>query len=130
MNFELAPRNVTEAIPAKELIRSGDMFCILRLDGLDPIILWGTGCTEVSLIAIILYIERIFAMSLCLTNIYTIHDTGTHCGHTVVAVWYEEELYILESQVKSNYWPKDLIQVCAAATTVFVIVYTYEMIRC
>jgi hypothetical protein len=39
------------------------------------------------------------------------HHTGTHCGHTVVAVWHEAELYILESQVKSNYWPKDFIQV-------------------
>lgn len=43
MNFELAPREVTDVIPPKEAIRSGDMFCILRLDGLDPIILWGTG---------------------------------------------------------------------------------------
>ena len=43
MNFNLTKREVTDAVPPKTAIRSGDMFCILRLDGLDPIILWGTG---------------------------------------------------------------------------------------
>lgn len=26
-------------------------------------------------------------------------------------MWHDDELYVLESQTKSNYWPKDLIQV-------------------
>lgn len=43
MNLNLTRREVTDAVPPKTAIRSGDMFCILRLDGLDPIILWGTG---------------------------------------------------------------------------------------
>jgi hypothetical protein len=46
MNFNLTKRTNIDAVPPKEAIRSGDMFCILRLDGLDPIILWGTGTQE------------------------------------------------------------------------------------
>lgn len=48
-----------------------------------------------------------------LSSIVIHGNTGTHCGHTVVAMWHEDELYILESQVKGNYWPKDFIQVRA-----------------
>ena len=50
-------------VPASE-IKSGDYLAILRLDGLDPLIMWGT---------------------------------GGHTGHTAVAVWFGDELYICES---------------------------------
>ena len=36
-------RHITDIIPPEEDIGDGDLFCILRLDGLDPLINWGTG---------------------------------------------------------------------------------------
>jgi len=37
------PRNITDVVPHEDEIGDGDAFCILRLDGLDPMIDWGTG---------------------------------------------------------------------------------------
>jgi hypothetical protein len=36
-------RDITDNIPPEADITDGDLFCILRLDGLDPLINWGTG---------------------------------------------------------------------------------------
>ena len=36
---------------------------------------------------------------------------GSHTGHTTIAMRDEnDELYVLESQTKSNYWPTDFVQ--------------------
>jgi hypothetical protein len=59
------------------LIQSGDFLAIMRLDGLDPIIMYGS---------------------------------GTHAGHSTVALRMEDnELYIIESQ-DGWYWPRNGIQ--------------------
>eukprot|EP01137_Pigoraptor_chileana_P025944 Opistho-2@96189 len=76
-NFELPNRTVIDLPISESDIHSGDVFGILRLDGLDPLICWGT---------------------------------GGRLGHTAVALRIDGELYVLESQTKSNYWPKNLIQ--------------------
>ena len=57
-------------------IRSGDFVAIRRWDGVDPLIMWGT---------------------------------GTHIGHTAVAMWEDGELYVYESQ-DGWYWPRHGIQ--------------------
>lgn len=64
-------------VPAEADVQSGDYFCIVRLDGLDPLIMWGT---------------------------------GSYCGHSVMALRFGGELYIVESQTKSNYWPTNFVQ--------------------
>jgi len=44
VNFDLVERKTTNFIGIDEnLIKSGDYFAVLRLDGLDPIIMYGTG---------------------------------------------------------------------------------------
>ena len=35
-------RSTTDVIPDEADVEDGDMLCILRLDGLDPLINWGT----------------------------------------------------------------------------------------
>lgn len=42
---EVRPANLTDiaATLPEEAIRDGDMLCVLRFDGLDPLINWGTG---------------------------------------------------------------------------------------
>jgi len=57
-------------------IKTGDFLAIYRLDGLDSLIMLGT---------------------------------GSHIGHSAVACWIDNELYILESQ-DGWYWPKRGIQ--------------------
>ena len=52
-------------------MKSGDYFAVLRLDGLDPMIMYGT---------------------------------GSHSGHSVMALRMDGELYIVESQ-DAWYWP-------------------------
>lgn len=58
------------------LIQSGDFIAIFRLDGVDPMIMLGS---------------------------------GTHSGHSVMALRMDGELYIVESQ-DGWYWPKHGIQ--------------------
>jgi hypothetical protein len=58
-------------------IQSGDFVGVTRMDGLDPMIIWGMGGTT---------------------------------GHTTVALWFPDGLYICESQVNSSYWPTNTIQ--------------------
>jgi len=52
-------------------IHSGDFLVILRLDGLAPLIMYGT---------------------------------GAHASHCAMALWFDDELYIAESQ-GGSYWP-------------------------
>jgi hypothetical protein len=44
-SFDFAPRNVTDVNIDPSLISSGDFIGITRLDGLDPMIVWGQGGT-------------------------------------------------------------------------------------
>ena len=68
MNFDLVERETRKVTIDESLIKSGDYFPVLRLDGLDPMIMYGT---------------------------------GSHSGHTTIALWFEEngvrELYMVES---------------------------------
>jgi len=36
---------------------------------------------------------------------------GSHTGHTCIAIWIDNQLYVGESTVKSAYWPTDGIQI-------------------
>ena len=59
----------------EKLVKSGDVLQVLKLDGLDPLIAWGT---------------------------------GGRTGHTTIAVWEGETLYVCESTDASPtgaYWP-------------------------
>mmetsp|Transcript_7462 Transcript_7462/g.22084 ORF Transcript_7462/g.22084 Transcript_7462/m.22084 type:complete len:553 (-) Transcript_7462:18-1676(-) len=58
-------------------VSDGDLFIVMRLDGLDPMINWGT---------------------------------GGNSGHNVMALRFDGELHMVESQVASSYWPKDFVQ--------------------
>lgn len=71
MGMTLAERPSYEVEVDESLIKSGDFFLIMRLDGLDPMVMWGTG------------------------------SGGAHC---TMAMWFDDELYVVESQ-DSWYWP-------------------------
>ena len=71
MEYMMEPRSITEVHVNEDLIQSGDFICIIRLDGLDPIVMWGT---------------------------------GSFAGHTTMALRFDGELYIVESQ-DAWYWP-------------------------
>lgn len=68
-------------------VGNGDIMGVIRMDGLDPMLAWGMGATT---------------------------------GHMAVAMWMDleeeggeeggKELYILESQIKSSYWPQNNVQ--------------------
>ena len=69
---------VPEILPIDpSLIRNGDTFDIMRLDGLDPMIAWAMGSAT---------------------------------GHTAIALWRENQLFLCESNAKSPYWPVNGIQ--------------------
>lgn len=74
MEFEKRP--VSRVDIDEDLIQSGDYIAIMRLDGLDPMIMYGT---------------------------------GSHSGHSVMALRFDGELYIVESQ-DAWYWPTHRIQ--------------------
>jgi len=57
-------RTTTKVEIDPSTIKSGDYFAVMRLDGLDPIIMYGT---------------------------------GSHAGHTVMALEIDSEMYIVES---------------------------------
>ena len=69
-------RTTTKVEIDPSTIKSGDYFAVMRLDGLDPIIMYGT---------------------------------GSHAGHTVMALEIDGEMYIVESQ-DAWYWPTPNIQ--------------------
>jgi hypothetical protein len=64
MGYVLEPRDVSSYDYDESLIQSGDFLAIMRLDGVDPIIMYGS---------------------------------GTHAGHSVMALRFDGELYIIES---------------------------------
>lgn len=74
MGLEKRKKNYLEIDP--DTINSGDFFVVTRLDGLDPLIGYGT---------------------------------GSHSGHSVMALRFDGELYMVESQA-GWYWPKMNIQ--------------------
>lgn len=76
INWDLEERDTKKVEIDESMIKSGDYFAILRLDGLDPLIMYGT---------------------------------GSHSGHTVMALRMDGELYIVESQ-DAWYWPVHRIQ--------------------
>ena len=77
MGMELEVRQTQEYEYDSNLIQSGDFIAITRLDGVDPIIIYGS---------------------------------GTHAGHSVMAIRDENnELYIIESP-DGWYWPRHGIQ--------------------
>ena len=76
MGITIESRPIYEVELPEEYINSGDFFLIMRLDGLDPAIMYAT---------------------------------GAHGAHCVQALWFDGELYIVESQ-DAWYWPTAGIQ--------------------
>jgi len=76
VNYDLVERETQKVEIDESLVMSGDYFAVMRLDGLDQIIMYGT---------------------------------GSHSGHSVVALRMDGELYITESQ-DAWYWPTHRIQ--------------------
>ncbi|CDW81161.1 UNKNOWN [Stylonychia lemnae] len=77
MGYQLEKREIQTVEIDESLIQSGDFLAIMRLDGVDPIIMYGS---------------------------------GTHAGHSTMALRFEDgELYVVESQ-DGWYWPKHGIQ--------------------
>jgi hypothetical protein len=76
MGYELIPREIQEYEYDESNIQSGDYLGIIRLDGLNPMIMYGS---------------------------------GTHAGHSTMALRFDGELYIVESQ-GGWYWPYQGIQ--------------------
>ena len=76
VGYEMETRTTQKVEIDESLIQSGDYFAVMRLDGLDPMIMYGT---------------------------------GSHSGHSVVALRMDGNLYIVESQ-DAWYWPDHKIQ--------------------
>ena len=76
VNVEFEKRDTQKVEIDESLIQSGDYIAIMRLDGLDPMIMYGT---------------------------------GSRSGHSVMAMRFDGELYIVESQ-DAWYWPVHRIQ--------------------
>lgn len=78
MGFNFTVRDIQDYADQYDpnLIQSGDFLSITRLDGVDPIIMYGS---------------------------------GAHAGHSVMALRFDGELYIIESQ-DGWYWPRHGIQ--------------------
>jgi hypothetical protein len=72
----LVKREITDVEIDESLINSGDFLAIMRLDGVDPIIMYGS---------------------------------GTHAGHSTMALRFDDGLYVVESQ-DGWYWPVHGIQ--------------------
>lgn len=71
MGLDIETRPIYKVDLPEDEIQSGDFFLIMRLDGLDPMIMYGT---------------------------------GSHGAHCVMALRFEGELFIVESQ-DAWYWP-------------------------
>ena len=76
MKFPMEEREIKEYLYDETNFASGDFLAILRLDGIDPLIMYAT---------------------------------GSHAGHTAMTLWFEDELYVIESQ-DAGHWPKQGIQ--------------------
>lgn len=75
-NIEFEERPIQKVEIDENEIQSGDYFAVMRLDGLDPMIMYGT---------------------------------GSRSGHSVMALRFDDGLYIIESQ-DAWYWPVHRIQ--------------------
>jgi hypothetical protein len=64
MGYDMVKRTIEEVEIDPDTINSGDFFAVMRLDGVDPLIMFGS---------------------------------GTHAGHSVMALRIDGELYIVES---------------------------------
>jgi len=71
VNWKLEERPTQKVTIDESQVQTGDYFAVMRLDGLDPLIMYGT---------------------------------GSHSGHSVVAMRENGHLYIVESQ-DAWYWP-------------------------
>jgi len=76
LNIDLEERPTQKVTIDESEIQSGDYLAVMRLDGLDPMIMYGT---------------------------------GSRSGHSVMALRFDGELYIVESQ-DAWYWPVHRIQ--------------------
>lgn len=76
LNIELEERKTQKVQIDESEIQSGDYLAVMRLDGLDPMIMYGT---------------------------------GSRSGHSVMALRFDGELYVVESQ-DAWYWPVHRIQ--------------------
>ena len=76
VNYTPEERKIEKVEINRSLIHSGDLFVIMRMDGIDQLIMFGT---------------------------------GSHVGHTVMALRFDGELYIVEAQ-EAWYWPIQRIQ--------------------
>jgi len=76
MDWQLVERPTQVVEIDESLINSGDFLAIFRLDGLDPLIMYGA---------------------------------GSYAGHSTMALRFEGELYVVESQ-DAWYWPTHGIQ--------------------
>lgn len=77
MGYDLPERGGDIWVDIEEsMVKSGDFFGVTRLDGLNPMIMYGT---------------------------------GSHIGHCTTALWFDDGLYIVESQ-GNQLWPVQGIQ--------------------
>jgi hypothetical protein len=72
MRWDLQEREIKEYEYDESNFESGDVLAIMRLDGVDPLIMYGTGTT---------------------------------IGHCTMALWFENELYVVEA-MENGFWPK------------------------
>ena len=70
MNYDIKLNQESEVEFNHNKIKTGDILLLNRLDGLDQLIMWGT---------------------------------GSYIGHTAIAVWIKDELYVLESTDANPY---------------------------
>lgn len=76
INYNMEPREINYVDIDESLVKSGDFFGVVRLDGTSPMIMYGT---------------------------------GGRFSHCTTALWFEDGLYITESQ-GAGYWPVNGIQ--------------------
>lgn len=72
IHWELKERTIKEYDYDASNFKSGDVLAAFRLDGVDPLIMYGTGTT---------------------------------IGHCTMALWFEDELYVVEV-MENVFWPK------------------------
>ena len=64
MGWDLEKRDLEYYEYDEKDIQNGDVLALFRLDGIDPLIMYGT---------------------------------GAHIGHCTMALWWEDELYVIEA---------------------------------
>lgn len=76
MHWDIQERSITEYEYSEANFKTGDVLAIFRLDGVDQIIMYGTGST---------------------------------IGHCAMAVWFDDELYVIEA-MQNVFWPVKNVQ--------------------